>query len=97
MPLKIFWATIAAQIRKASCSAVCSFAISSAVRGRRDGCFAGSAAHFGTLLPVVTGDRLARLRAAFLVSGPGSYPPSPEFRGLCTFIAHLHRDAASAL
>ena len=76
MPLRTFWATIAAQMRSASCSAVCSFAMSSAVRGRRcrDDCFAGLAARSGTWSPVVTGARLARLRAAFLRSLPGTMP-----------------------
>ena len=78
MPLSAFSPTIAAQMRSASCSAVCSLAISSAVRGRRcrDDCFAGSAARSGTWFPVVTGARLARLRAAFLRSLPREHKPS---------------------
>src|SRR5262249_49188478 len=72
MPLKPFWATIAAQMRSASCSAVCSFVMSSAVRGCRcrDDCCVGLAARSDPRFPVVTGARLARL--AFLRSLRGA-------------------------
>jgi hypothetical protein len=47
MPLRTFWATVAAQMRRASCSAVCSFAKSSRVR-----CFSADRACSGTCFAV---------------------------------------------
>ena len=82
MPLRTFWATIAAQMRSASCSAVCSFAMSSAVRGRRcrDDCFVGSAARSGTGSPVVTGARLrADRRRARSSGGTSAFGNSTVF------------------